>query len=111
MSGTAADPQRIRRRFSRIGGRVFANGVTYFQLGRMWFSPFAFAPALRAAVIETFTEIADQCDGVCCDMAMLVMNDIFARTWNERAGPAPEHRLLANSDQRRARTPIPDSCS
>jgi hypothetical protein len=49
----------------------------------------AFAPALRAAVIETLKEIADQCDGVRCDMAMLVMNDIFGRTWSPRAGPAP----------------------
>jgi hypothetical protein len=49
----------------------------------------AFAPALRAAVIETLKEIADQCDGVRCDMAMLVMNDIFGRTWGPRAGPAP----------------------
>jgi hypothetical protein len=40
-------------------------------------------------VIETLKQIADQCDGVRCDMAMLVMNDIFGRTWNERAGPAP----------------------
>ena len=31
----------------------------------------------------------DQCDGVRCDMAMLTMNDVFARTWGDRAGPAP----------------------
>ena len=30
------------------------------------------------AVIETLSEIAEQCDGVRCDMAMLVMNDVFA---------------------------------
>ncbi len=33
--------------------------------------------------------IADQCDGVRCDMAMLMMNDVFERTWGERAGPRP----------------------
>ena len=34
--------------------------------------------------------IADQCDGVRCDMAMLMMNDVFARTWGARVGPAPD---------------------
>jgi hypothetical protein len=34
--------------------------------------------------------IADQCDGVRCDMAMLVTNEVFARTWGERAGAVPD---------------------
>jgi len=29
-------------------------------------------------------KIADQCDGVRCDMAMLVLPDVFARTWGRR---------------------------
>ena len=49
----------------------------------------AFSPALRDAVAETLIEIGDQCDGLRCDMAMLLTNEIFARTWGERAGPAP----------------------
>lgn len=44
-------------------------------------------PALRAAMIETLLEIAGQCDGVRCDMAMLVLQDVFARTWGETAQP------------------------
>jgi len=40
-------------------------------------------------VIETLIEIAGQCDGVRCDMAMLVMSDVFVRTWGDRVGPAP----------------------
>jgi len=40
-------------------------------------------------VIETLLEIAGQCDGVRCDMAMLVLNQIFERTWGARAGPRP----------------------
>jgi hypothetical protein len=35
-------------------------------------------------------DIAEQADGVRCDMAMLMMNDVFARTWGERAGARPE---------------------
>ena len=48
----------------------------------------AFSPSLRTAVIDTLQQIAEQCDGVRCDMAMLVMNDTFARTWGARAGGA-----------------------
>ena len=48
----------------------------------------AFSPDLRGAVIDTLGSIADQCDGVRCDMAMLMMNDVFERTWGERGGDA-----------------------
>jgi hypothetical protein len=41
----------------------------------------AFNPALRAEVRRTLLDIASQCDGVRCDMAMLFLNDIFASTW------------------------------
>lgn len=49
----------------------------------------AFEPALRIAATETLASIADQCDGVRCDMAMLVMNPIFEQTWGDRAGTSP----------------------
>jgi hypothetical protein len=49
----------------------------------------AFNPHLRQAVIETVASIAAQCDGVRCDMAMLVLNSIFERTWGNRVGPPP----------------------
>jgi hypothetical protein len=42
----------------------------------------------RAALVRTLLEIASQCDGVRCDMAMLVLSDVFHRTWGERARPA-----------------------
>ena len=38
-------------------------------------------PAVRAAMIRILGRIASQCDGVRCDMAMLVLNEVFARTW------------------------------
>ncbi len=49
----------------------------------------AFSAELREAVAETLDSIASQCDGVRCDMAMLMTNEVFARTWGERAGPVP----------------------
>jgi glycosidase len=50
----------------------------------------AFQPGLRNAVIETIGDIATQCDGIRCDMAMLLLNQIFERTWGERAGQRPQ---------------------
>jgi hypothetical protein len=41
-------------------------------------------------VIDTLGSIAEQCDGVRCDMAMLMMNDVFARTWGDRGGARPD---------------------
>jgi glycosidase len=35
----------------------------------------------RHAMTEVFAGIADQCDGARCDMAMLVIRDVFLRTW------------------------------
>ena len=39
----------------------------------------AFSPAMRAATAETLASIAEQCDGIRCDMAMLMTNNIFAQ--------------------------------
>jgi hypothetical protein len=38
-------------------------------------------PATREAMIEQLLEIARRCDGVRCDMAMLILNDLFVRHW------------------------------
>jgi hypothetical protein len=90
VPGTPTDLQRDPASFLELGGRVLANGRDpYFPAWPDVVQLNAFAPALRALVIETFNEIADQCDGVRCDMAMLVMNDVFARTWGDRVGPTP----------------------
>jgi hypothetical protein len=82
----AADPQA----WMAAGGHVLARGRDPF------FPPWpdvvqldAFAPALRAATAAALDSVAGQCDGVRCDMAMLMTNDIFARTWGGRTGPAP----------------------
>jgi len=42
---------------------------------------------LQDAMIAELQSIAAQCDGVRCDMAMLVTSDVFARTWGMRAEP------------------------
>ena len=50
----------------------------------------AFSPTLRQQTINTLLDIADQCDGVRCDMAMLMMNHVFKQTWSEFVDDAPE---------------------
>jgi len=44
-------------------------------------------PATQEAMMKELLKIAGQCDGVRCDMAMLVLPDVFERTWGIRAQP------------------------
>jgi hypothetical protein len=44
-------------------------------------------PALQEAMIGELVRIAGQCDGVRCDMAMLLLPDVFERTWGIRSQP------------------------
>lgn len=44
-------------------------------------------PELQRAMIAELERIAGQCDGVRCDMAMLVLPEVFERTWGIRADP------------------------
>ncbi|HSW58968.1 MAG TPA: alpha-amylase family glycosyl hydrolase, partial [Dehalococcoidales bacterium] len=47
-------------------------------------------PAVRAALIQQVQAISGYCDGLRCDMAMLVMRDIFQKHWGQASGlPAP----------------------
>jgi Alpha amylase, catalytic domain len=41
-------------------------------------------PALREAMAAEVERIASLCDGVRCDMAMLILPDVFERTWGLR---------------------------
>jgi hypothetical protein len=42
-------------------------------------------PATQEAMIGELLKIGGQCDGVRCDMAMLVLPEVFERTWGQRA--------------------------
>ena len=44
-----------------------------------------FSPATRLVLYETLESIAGMCDGVRCDMAMLLLNEVFIRTWGDHA--------------------------
>jgi len=43
--------------------------------------------AAREELIRLLESVAARCDGVRCDMAMLLLNEVFARTWSKFPGP------------------------
>jgi hypothetical protein len=90
VPGTDDDLARDRRSFVRAGDRVLACGRDpYFAAWADTVQLNAFSARLRAAAIDTLNGILAQCDGVRCDMAMLLLNDVFAGTWGDRVEPAP----------------------
>lgn len=44
-------------------------------------------PSMQRALSDELKHIAEMCDGVRCDMAMLVLPDVFERTWGLRPEP------------------------
>jgi len=90
VSGNSDEAKNDPASFVATAGRVFARGRDpYFPAWPDVLQLNGFQPGLRQAVIETLTDIAGQCDGVRCDMAMLLINAIFERTWGNRAGNRP----------------------
>ena len=53
------------------GGRTPCNSTTAIR-------------PLQEAMIRELEKIVGQCDGVRCDMAMLVLPEVFERTWGRR---------------------------
>jgi len=91
VQGSADDARNDPASFVEAGGAVLARGRDpYFPAWPDVVQINAFQPGLRQAVIETVSEIAHQCDGIRCDMAMLMLNTIFERTWGARAGAMPD---------------------
>ena len=90
VRGNADDLRNDPASFLEADGTVFALGRDpFFPAWPDVFQLNAFQPGLRNAVIQTIAEIAEQCDGIRCDMAMLMLNTIFERTWGARAGARP----------------------
>ncbi len=60
--------------------------------------------ATQEAMIAELLKIAGQCDGVRCDMAMLILPEVFERTWGIQAQPFWPRAT------RRVRERVPDFC-
>jgi glycosidase len=97
IRGNADDVRSDSTSYIEVCGAVCACGRDpYFPAWPDVLQLNAFDPGLRKAVIETVSSIAEQCDGIRCDMAMLFLNSIFERTWGSRAGPRPTTEYWAD---------------
>jgi len=92
ISGSEVDLIRAPKNYFRVptanGSRVFAYGRDPYFSG--WPDTIQLNygnPALQTAMIGELQRIAAQCDGVRCDMAMLVLPAVFERTWDLRSNP------------------------
>lgn len=86
VSGTPDDLAREPQNFVRLRSGhqelIFAHGRDPYFPG--WGDTLQLdyrRPAVRRAMTAQLQRIASWCDGVRCDMAMLVLPDVFERTW------------------------------
>ena len=85
----AREPQNWGRFETPDGRRIFAFGRDPYFPG--WSDTVQLNyrhPGFRQAMMKQLDEVAHLCDGVRCDMAMLMEPDIFLKTWGERSLPA-----------------------
>lgn len=90
VAGSEADlahaPQNYTRIKRRAGEAIFAYGRDPYFAGWPDTLQINYAnPATQEAMVEILLKISGQCDGLRCDMAMLVLPDVFERTWGARA--------------------------
>ncbi|OUL76997.1 alpha-amylase family glycosyl hydrolase, partial [Paraburkholderia hospita] len=92
VHGSEADLARSPRNYCRVqtrfGPLVLAHGRDPYFDG--WPDTLQLNygnPELQQAMIGELLRIAGQCDGVRCDMAMLVLPDVFERTWGIAVDP------------------------
>lgn len=84
----AAEPHNYRRVGVGTQSRILAYGRDPYFAGWPDTLQLNYGNAdLQEAMIGELKRIAQQCDGVRCDMAMLVLPDVFERTWGSPALP------------------------
>jgi hypothetical protein len=82
------DPQNFTRVQGRSGERILAYGRDPHFPGWPDTLQLNFAnPATQDALIAELVRIGGQCDGLRCDMAMLVLPEIFEKTWGRPSAP------------------------
>lgn len=95
VQGSAEDlknsPQNFFQAKTKSGMKIIAHGRDpYFDGWADTVQINVFSPAARRAMTEMLVKLAGMCDGLRCDMAMLLVTRIFKSTWGDRAGEAPE---------------------
>ena len=101
----AREPQNYLRLRRRNGDRILAHGRDPYFPGWPDTLQLDYSnPATQQAMIQELETIAGQCDGVRCDMAMLVLPEVFERTWGRRPEPFWPPAI------RRVRERVPNFC-
>lgn len=90
VPGTELDLARAPHNYTWVkgarGDRLLAHGRDPYFPGWPDTLQLDYAnPATQEAMIGELRRISRQCDGVRCDMAMLVLPDVFERSWGRRA--------------------------
>jgi glycosidase len=88
VAGTEEQLAAAPQNYARAGNRILAYGRDPYFDG--WPDTFQLnygSPALQQAMLDELSWVARQCDGVRCDMAMLVLPEVFEKTWGIPAGP------------------------
>jgi glycosidase len=87
-SDMSAAPQNYIKIRRKSGDLVLAHGRDPYFPGWPDTLQLNYAnPATQEAMLGELIRIAEQCDGVRCDMAMLLLPDVFERTWGNRSRP------------------------
>ena len=80
--------QREPQNYVRLDGRVLAYGRDPYFPGWPDTIQLNYAePGLQEAMRRELQSVAARCDGVRCDMAMLILPDVFKRTWGLEMQP------------------------
>ncbi len=91
IQGSKEDLMRYPNSFFETSDYIFAHGKDpYFDPWTDTVQINAFSKEAREQAISTLLQIAELCDGVRCDMAMLLTNKVFSNTWGYRAWDIPE---------------------
>jgi glycosidase len=87
IKGTLDDLMKKPYDFFSLGDIIYAHGKDpNFPSWTDTVQINAFSKEARSKALNTLSSIAQQCDGVRCDMAMLMTNEVFSETWREKAG-------------------------
>jgi glycosidase len=84
----ANSPQNFTRIKRKKGDLIFAYGRDPYFSGWPDTVQLDYSnPETVKAMTEELVKISNQCDGLRCDMAMLILPEIFEKTWGWRAQP------------------------
>jgi hypothetical protein len=88
VAGTDDHLERRPRDFIRLGDRVFAHGRDPHFDGWPDTLQLDYAhAAVQEAMADALVAVAGRCDGIRCDMAMLILPEVFEQTWGRRPDP------------------------